>query len=129
MEEEIQSFLDKACVFDECYQLTKYVMQRILGRHRSTDERSVETIKAASMLEICKQWRRIDLYEQCRKRFNRLSHKHRIHVDEDGLHQMNITFPMKRLRESASGTPKCILVKHCVDSRMKQPVYETVSPR
>jgi hypothetical protein len=107
--------------------MTKYVVQRILGPCQATDPRGQNTIQAATMQELCKAWNKDEFYEQCILKYNRLSHKRKISVDENGLVQMSVTFPYKRLKEQPSVSPKCVLAQYCTEHRIKKPIYESVS--
>lgn len=127
MEEEISNFMNKAIHFDENYTMTKYVVQRILGSRQSTDDRGRATIQALTMREVCKVWNKEKFYDQCVDKFNRLSHKRKMCTDENGLQQMALTFPLKRLKEQSSATPKCVITKYCSDLKLPKPVYESVN--
>ncbi|KHJ84776.1 dihydrouridine synthase, partial [Oesophagostomum dentatum] len=66
-DEDIKSFLERACEFDENYTMTKYVVQRILGGKQETDPRGKQTVLAGSNQEICRAWGMENKYEECRR--------------------------------------------------------------
>lgn len=70
--------------------MTKYVIQRILGSEQAFDQRGRATVQAGSMKEICKAWNKEDLYNEFMTKYNRLSHKRKGSVDENGLFQATL---------------------------------------
>ena len=50
MEQDIHNFLDKACIFDESYTQTKYVVQRILGSQQVSPSSTVPSIQVLKHL-------------------------------------------------------------------------------
>jgi hypothetical protein len=104
------------------------VVQRILGSCQATDERGRATVQAATMNEICVPWGKEAFYKECQLKYNRLSHKRKIQEeDENGIYKMDVTFAQKRLlKNNHLLTPKCILVKHCVELYLPKPTYESV---
>lgn len=126
MEEEIQDFLEKACIFDEPYTQMKYVVQRILGGCKATEEKGRATVNAGSNLEIYRIWGKEELYNEYQEKFNRVTHKRRISGEENGVYTTELTFPPKRLKKSSGlDTPKSILAQYCYERRMNKPIYES----
>ncbi|VDN04018.1 unnamed protein product [Thelazia callipaeda] len=129
MEEEICDFIKMACKYDENFTATKYVIQRILGSRQETDQRGRETVLAANVLEICKAWSLVHVYESLNGSRWRALHRPKLEFDsETGINFIDITFPPKRLRDrNGAVTPKCVLNSFCDEMRIKRPIYQCKS--
>jgi tRNA-dihydrouridine synthase 2 len=122
MEADIHNFLDKACIFDEPYTQTKYVVQRILGSQQEFDPRGRATVTAANVQEICKAWNKEEKFNECRDFRRRHSLKRRNTIEEeDGISYASLTFPIKRLKLKL--TPKLVLNSYCDAEKLERPIY------
>ncbi|UMM15257.1 hypothetical protein L5515_002756 [Caenorhabditis briggsae] len=125
---DIENFLEFACQYDECYTMTKYVVQRILGGDQEHDPRGKALVAAGSVLQICKAFRMEDCYNKWRDDRKRKQSKKRARVDDDGVYNIEVSFPLKRLKNSVgfSPTPKMVLHDYLVETKTPKATYETV---
>ncbi|CAI5437614.1 unnamed protein product [Caenorhabditis angaria] len=125
--EDIGNFLDLAAEYDENYTMTKYVIQRILGSDQEYDPRGKATVEAGSVLEICRAFQKEDVYEKWRKERQRKQSKRKIFENpEDGTLQIDVSFPLKKLKnaQKAAPTPKQVINSYCDEKKLAKPVYE-----
>uniref|UniRef100_A0A1I7USU8 DRBM domain-containing protein n=2 Tax=Caenorhabditis tropicalis TaxID=1561998 RepID=A0A1I7USU8_9PELO len=125
---DIENFLELACQYDESYTMTKYVVQRILGGDQEHDPRGKATVAAGSVLQICKAFGMEDVYNKWKDERKKKESKKRARVDDDGTYNIEVSFPLKRLKNSVgfSPTPKMVLHDYCVEQKLPKPIYETV---
>ncbi|KAI6202991.1 DRBM domain-containing protein [Aphelenchoides besseyi] len=123
-DEEICNFLEKACIYDEPYTQTKYVVQRILGEF---DPRGRASVDACTVREICKAWNKDEFYCRYNKQPTRVLTKRSWSSNENTnseVEMAELSFPPKRLRTCRGGpTPKCAILKFCKDSNIEPPTY------
>ncbi|CAI2292642.1 unnamed protein product [Caenorhabditis sp. 36 PRJEB53466] len=126
--EDIENFLDLACRYDESYTMTKYVVQRMLGGDQERDPRGKATVEAGSVLEICRAFGKESVYETWKKDRQKKQGLKRSHIDEDGIYNIDVSFPLKKLKSSKGflQTPKMILNEYCVEQKISKPLYESV---
>lgn len=126
--EDIRNFLELACQYDESYTMTKYVVQRILGADQEYDPRGKATVAAGSVLQICKAFGMEDVYDKWRDERKKKQSKKRARVDDDGVYNIEVSFPLKRLKNSVgfSPTPKMVLHDYCVETKIPKATYEVV---
>ncbi|CAB3408625.1 unnamed protein product [Caenorhabditis bovis] len=125
--EDIENFLDYACQYNEPYTTAKYVVQRLLGSDQEHDPRGKSTVAAGSLLEICRAYNKQDVYEFWKKERLRKSCKRKECVDSDGIFNIDVSFPLKRLKDAQANvaTPKQIIHEYCVESKFPKPFYQT----
>ncbi|CAI4221468.1 unnamed protein product [Auanema sp. JU1783] len=128
MENDIVNFLAKACEFDESYTMTKYVVQRILGSEQEHDVRGKATVAAGSVLEICKAWSVEHVYEEFRQKRARQQCKRKYDEEEDGTRYIDITFPLKKLREprNLNVSPKTVLHDYLKEKGQEKASYSWI---
>ncbi|MFH4979024.1 hypothetical protein AB6A40_005733 [Gnathostoma spinigerum] len=125
MEDEIKRFLSLACEYDESFTMTKYVIQRILGSQQEFDSRGRATVLAASCSDLCKAWSLDSIYDGSKKRLIENRKRKTEHDPETGIQYIDITFPMKRLKDRCGAdTPKCVLNRMCDEGGIPRPLYE-----
>ncbi|CAL2027477.1 unnamed protein product [Caenorhabditis brenneri] len=126
--EDIANFLELACQYDESYTMTKYVVQRILGGDQEHDPRGKATVAAGSVLEICRAFGKEEVYNKWRDERKKKQSKKRARVDDDGVYNIEVSFPLKRLKNSVgySPTPKMVLHDYCVEMKIPKATYEVV---
>ncbi|KAI6217352.1 DRBM domain-containing protein [Aphelenchoides besseyi] len=126
-DEEICNFLEKACIYDEPYTQTKYVVQRILGGQQEFDPRGRASVDACTVREICKAWNKDEFYCRYNKQPTRVLTKRSWSSNENTnseVEMAELSFPPKRLRTCRGGpTPKCAILKFCKDSNIEPPTY------
>ncbi|CAJ0962586.1 unnamed protein product, partial [Mesorhabditis belari] len=126
METDIKRFLELACEFDENYTMTKYVVQRILGGQQEHDPRGRATVASGCVSEICAAWNLEEIYEKWRLYRQRMKCKRKNELcPETGAQFIDVTFPVKRLKDHTAGTPKCVLNKFCDEQNLDRPIYKT----
>ncbi|EFO83781.1 hypothetical protein CRE_14205 [Caenorhabditis remanei] len=124
--EDIENFLELACQYDESYTMTKYVVQRILGSDQEHDPRGKATVAAGSVLQICKAFGKEEVFNKWNEDRKKKQSKKRARVDDDGVYNIEVSFPLKRLKNSVgfSPTPKMALHDYCVETKTPKATYE-----
>ncbi|KAI6182021.1 DRBM domain-containing protein [Aphelenchoides fujianensis] len=110
-EQEICAFLQKACLYDEPFTQTKYVVQRMLGGQQEFDPRGRATVDAATVREICAAWSQEAMFNEFHeKRVQKTPKEPTVVIDpedENRVEIMDVSIPQKRLRgASGSGHPE-----------------------
>ncbi|KAI6181975.1 hypothetical protein M3Y99_01967200 [Aphelenchoides fujianensis] len=128
-EQEICAFLQKACLYDEPFTQTKYVVQRMLGGQQEFDPRGRATVDAATVREICAAWSQEAVFNEFHeKRAQRTPKEPTVVIDPEDEHRveiMDVSIPQKRLRgASGADTPKCAILKFCREAHLPRPTYK-----